>query len=181
MASPGSVDTGRPGAEPAREGETDAASHRSAPAGQGLHWQELRIGQRFRTFGRTVTEHDLMAFVTLCGMQEPLFVDATHPGALGARPVPAALTHALVEGMLLRGMVHGTGLALLETHIHPLAPVRVGDTIAAMVEVTDVRPTSRGGRAVVTSAVRVANQRGEAVMDYSVKRLLAGQQGEDQA
>jgi 3-hydroxybutyryl-CoA dehydratase len=146
--------------------------------GRGLFWQQLRPGQRFRTFGRTVTEHDLMGFVALTGMQEPLFVDATHAGALGARPVPAALTHALIEGMLLRGMVHGTGLALLETHIRPLAPVRVGDTIRATVEVTEIRPTSRGGRAVVISAVRVANQRGEAVMDYSVTRLLAGQQGE---
>jgi acyl dehydratase len=145
--------------------------------GQGLYWQQLRPGQRFRSFGRTVTEHDLMGFVALTGMQEPLFVDATHPGALGARPVPAALTHALIEGMILRGMVHGTGLALLETHIRPLAPVRVGDTISAEVEVTAVRPTSRGGRAVVVAAVRVANQHGSIVMDYTVTRLLAGLQG----
>ena len=147
--------------------------------GLGLYWQQLAVGQRFRSFGRTVTEHDLMGFVALTGMQEPLFVDATHAGALGARPVPAALTHALVEGMLLRGMVHGTGLALLETHIRPKAPVRVGDTISAEVEVTGVRPTSRGGRAVVACAVRVANQRGEAVMDYDVTRLLAGLPGEN--
>ena len=147
--------------------------------GLGLYWQQLAVGQRFRSFGRTVTEHDLMGFVALTGMQEPLFVDATHAGALGARPVPAALTHALIEGMLLRGMVHGTGLALLETHIRPKAPVRVGDTISAEVEVTAVRPTSRGGRAVVACAVRVANQRGEAVMDYDVTRLLAGLPGEN--
>jgi 3-hydroxybutyryl-CoA dehydratase len=160
-------------------GIPDAAAD-PAPAllGQGYHWQQLRPGQRFRTFGRTVTEHDLMGFVALTGMQEPLFVDTTHAGALGHRPVPAALTHALIEGMLLRGMVHGTGLALLETCIHPLAPVRVGDTITAVVEVTGIRPTSRGGRAVVASAVRVVNQRGEAVMNYEVTRLLAGAGGE---
>lgn len=150
--------------------------------GLGLYWQQLAPRQRFRSFGRTVTEHDLMGFVALTGMQEPLFVDATHAGALGfpgqPRPVPAALTHALVEGMLLRGMVHGTGLALLETSIRPKAPVRVGDTVSAEVTVTSVRPTSRGGRAVVVCAVLVANQRGEAVMDYDVTRLLAGLPGE---
>ena len=148
--------------------------------GQGLYWQQLAVGQRFRSFGRTVTESDLMGFVALTGMQEPLFVDATYPGALGPRPVPAALTHALAEGMVLRGMAQGTGLALLELTIRPLAPVRVGDTIRAVVEVTEVRPTSRHGRAVVGCAVRVSNQRGEAVMDYDVKRLLAGQPGDDQ-
>ena len=94
--------------------------------------------------------------------------------------MPAALTHALIEGMLLRGMVHGTGLALLETHIRPLAPVRVGDTIGAKVEVTGVRPTSRGGRAVVATEMRVANQRGETVMDYTVEGCWPGA-GRDQA
>lgn len=151
--------------------------------GRGFRWQDLREGQRFRTTRRTVTESDLMGFVALTGMQEPLFVDATHHGAMGHRPVPAALTHALVEGMLLRGMVHGTGLALLETHLRALAPVRVGDTLSAEVTVAAIRPTSRGDRAVVTSAVRVLNADGAAVMEYTVKRLLAGRapDGEENA
>ena len=142
--------------------------------GQGFHWQELTVGDRFRTFGRTVTEPDLMGFVALTGMQEPLFVDITHAGALGARPVPGVLTYALIEGLLLRGMLHGTGLAMLDTQMRPLAPVRVGDTIHAEVEVTEVRPTSKGNRAVVESAVRVLNQHGTPVLEYTVKRLLAG-------
>lgn len=142
--------------------------------GQGFHWQDLAVGQRFRSFRRTVTEADLIGFVGVTGMQEPLFVDATLDGALGPRPVPAALTHALIEGMVLAGMAHGTGLALLETHIRAKAPVRVGDTIGAEVAVTALRPTSTGNRAVVTSEVTVNNQRGETVMDYTVKRLLAG-------
>ena len=142
--------------------------------GQGFHWQDLQPGQRFRTFRRTVTEADLIGFVALTGMQEPLFVDATLEGALGPRPVPAALTHALIEGMVLAGMAHGTGLALLETHIHARAPVRVGDTIDAAVTVAAVRPTSAGGRGVVTSDIAVMNQKGETVMDYRAVRLMAG-------
>ncbi len=142
--------------------------------GQGFFWQDLAVGQRFRTFRRTVTEADLIGFIGVTGMQEPLFVDATLAGALGPRPVPAALTHALIEGIVLAGMAHGTGLALLETHIHARAPVRVGDTIGAEVVVTGLRPTSAGNRAVVTSEIIIKNQRGETVMDYTVKRLLAG-------
>ena len=99
-------------------------------------------------------------------------------GALGPRPIPAALTYALIEGALLRGMVHGTGLALLESHQRAIAPVRVGDSIEARVTVTEIRPTSRGGRAVVTSAVEVLNQHGARVMEYTVKRLLAGKSEE---
>lgn len=149
-------------------------TNQTAPLGTGFTWRQLEVGQRFRTFGRTVTEHDLMGFVALTGMQEPLFVDATHAGLLGQRPVPGALTHALIEGMVLHGMAHGTGLALLETHIRPLAPVCVGDTVRAEIEVTAIRPTSQGNRAVVRSAVRVLNQRGATVMEYDVTRLVRG-------
>ncbi len=146
--------------------------------GRGFTWQQLQVSQRFRSFGRTVTEADLMGFVALTGMQEPLFVDATHDGLLGPRPVPGALTHALIEGMVLAGMAHGTGLALLETCIRPLAPVCVGDTIRAEIEVTGIRPTSKGGRAVVCSAIRVLNQRGERVMEYEATRLMKGEDEE---
>ena len=96
--------------------------------GCGFHWQELREGQRFRTYRRTVTETDLAAFVSATGMLEPVFVDATHEGAMGVRPVPAALTWSLIEGILLRTMLHGTGLALLQASQRALLPVRVGDT-----------------------------------------------------
>jgi acyl dehydratase len=142
--------------------------------GRGMNWQALSPGQRFHTHRRTITEHDLMGFVALTGMQEPLFVDATLAGPLGARPVPGALTHALVEGMVLRGMAHGTGLALLETHIRPRAPVQVGDSIDAVVTITASRPTAQGGRGIVTAAIAVHNQKGEKVMDYEVTRLMAG-------
>ncbi len=145
--------------------------------GQGFHWQDLQVGQRFRSFRRTITETDLVTFVSVTGMLEPLFVDATHQGAIGGRPVPAALTYALIEGILLRTMLHGTGLALLEVTQRALAPVRVGDTIGADVVVTEIRPTSRAGRAVVTSDVRVMNQHGDCVMEYTVKRLVAGRPG----
>ena len=52
----------------------------------------------------------------------------------------------------------------------------VGDTIEACVEVTDIRPTSKHGRAVVTSRIDVYNQHGKPVMTYVATRLLAGKQ-----
>ena len=52
--------------------------------------------------------------------------------------------------------------------------MRVGDTIHATVEVTGVRPTSKGNRAIVDSQIDVFNQRGEAVLTYTARRMLAG-------
>jgi acyl dehydratase len=146
--------------------------------GQGFYWQDLQVGQRFRTFRRTVTEADLVNFIGATGMLEAIFIDAHHEGgAIAGRPVPAVLTYSLIEGLLLQSMIQGTGLASLELHKKVLAPVLVGDTVEAVVEITGLRPTSRSGRAVVASRVDVSNQRGEAVMTYDVTRLLAGRPG----
>ncbi len=146
-----------------------------ARMGQGFFWQDLHIGQQLRTFRRTVTEADLVGFINATGMLEAIFIDAHHEGAaIQGRPVPGALTYALIEGFILQSMIQGTGLAMLELHQKILAPVRVGDSIEALVEVTGIRPTSRGNRAIVTSCIDVRNQRGETVMEYTAVRLLAG-------
>lgn len=143
--------------------------------GQGLYWQDLQQGQRWRTFRRTVTEADLVNFIGATGMLEAIFIEDGYEGAaMRGRAVPGALTYTLIEGFILQSMIQGTGLAMLELHQKILAPVLVGDGIDALVEVTGVRPTSKGNRAVVTSRITVFNQRREPVMEYTAVRLLAG-------
>ena len=145
--------------------------------GLGFTWEELSPGQKFRTLNRTITEADLMMFVGVTGMVEVIFTDQTfgaEKGAIQGRFVPAALTYSLIEGLLCQSMIQGTGLAMLELHQKILAPVLVGDTIEAQIEVTGIRPTSKSGRAVVDSRIDVFNQRGVLVMTYTATRLLAG-------
>jgi len=148
-----------------------------APAqlGQGYYWQDLQVGQRFRTFRRTITETDIVNFISVTGMLETIFIDTTYDqGAIRGRPAPGGLTYGLIEGLLMQGMVQGTGLALLEVHKKMLAPVVAGDTVWANVEVTGIRPTSKHNRAVVASSVEVRNQHDQLVMTYTATRLLAG-------
>ena len=150
---------------------------RAAPRliGQGAHWQDLSVGQRFRTLRRTVTETDLVNFISVTGMLEAIFIDAHYEhGAMRGRPVPAALTMGLIEGLLFQSLIQGTGLALLELTLKALKPVEVGDSVSAVVEIAELVPTSKGNRAVVTSDIDVVNQHGTAVLHYRVKRLLSG-------
>jgi 3-hydroxybutyryl-CoA dehydratase len=143
--------------------------------GQGAHWQDLAVGQRFQTLRRTVTETDLINFISVTGMLEAIFIDATFEGAaMAGRAVPAALTQGLIEGLLFQTMIQGTGLALLELSLRAHKPVLVGDTIWALVTVTGIKPTSKNNRAVIDSKVEVFNTRSELVLSYDVKRLLAG-------
>ena len=143
--------------------------------GQGFFFQDLQVGQQFRTYRRTVTETDLVNFISVTGMLEMIFIDGEGAaGAIGGRPVPGALTYTLIEGFILQTMIQGTGLAMLELVQKIHAPVRVGDRIEAVVEVTGIRPTSKGNRAIVDSSIEVFNQHGTAVLHYTARRMLAG-------
>jgi acyl dehydratase len=156
--------------------KTDTASP-MARLGQGYFWQDLQVGQRFRTFARTITETDLVNFISCTGMLEAIFIEEGYEGgAMRGRPVPGALTYTLIEGFILQSMIQGTGLAMLELQQKILHPVCVGDTIHAQITVTDLRPTSKHNRAVVSSDIAVLNQHGVCVMTYTAKRLLAGRE-----
>lgn len=144
--------------------------------GAGFTWQELAIGQKFKTFRRTITETDIVNFISVTGMLEAIFVDVTFSkGAMQGRPAPGALTYTLIEGMVLQGMAQNTGLALLEVHKKILLPVHAGDTVWAEIEVTGIRPTSKNNRAIITSRIDVKNQHGNDVMTYTAVRMMAGE------
>jgi|SRR5690606_25691875 len=147
--------------------------------GRGFYWQELEVGQRFQTFRRTITEADIVNFINATGMLEVIFIDTTFEhGAIKGRPVPGILTYGIIEGFIMQTMIQGTGLAMLELQQKILAPVVAGDTVWAEIEVTDIRPTSKNNRAIVTSRIDVKNQHGADVMTYTAVRMLAGKPDE---
>lgn len=150
--------------------------------GEGFHWDELSVGDRFRTFGRTITESDIVSFVTSVGMLEALFLDAEYRNfrsAIGGRPAPAALVYALAEGMALNATGQGTGLAFLHMELNVEAPVMEGDTIHVEIEVTEIRSTKKHNRGLVRTTNRIVNQRGETVITYTPLRLMAGRSRSD--
>ena len=71
---------------------TAADSSAAIQLGQGYYWQDIHAGQCFRTIRRTVTETDLVNFISVTGMLEAIFIDAEFEGAaMRGRAVPAAL------------------------------------------------------------------------------------------
>ena len=145
--------------------------------GEGFHWDELTVGDSFRTFGRTITETDIVNFVSSVGMLESLFLDAEYRAAHAAidgRPAPAALIYALAEGLVLNATAQGTGLAFLHMELNVEGPVMQGDTIHVEIEVTEVRPAKKNNRGLGRTRNRIVNQRGETVITYTPLRLMAG-------
>lgn len=155
--------------------ETDLRSHTQ----RGQTWQKMTVGSRLLTSARTITETDLVNFVTNLGFTEPLFMDARHaaeanPGYTG-RLVPGALVFCLAEGLVMQqNVLNGTGVAFMQAELNVRLPVFVGDTIDCLVEVTESRPTSSGENGVVTTRNTVRNQRGEDVLEYTPVRLIKG-------
>jgi acyl dehydratase len=89
--------------------------------------------------------------------------------------VPGALTYCVAEGLVIQTHVlHGTGIAFLGMQLDVKQPVFVGDTLSAIVEVTESRPASTGHRGVVRTTVSVRNQDDEEVLVYTPVRLIRG-------
>lgn len=145
--------------------------------GIGFYWNDLKVGEQFRTLNRTITEADIVQFIGVTGMVETLFTDlsfADSHGAIKGRVSPAALVYTIIEGLLCQATMQTTGLALLEVEKKVLAPVFAGDTVHAEVEVTGIRATSKGNRGIVTTQNNVLNQKGEMVITYRAVRMMAG-------
>jgi 3-hydroxybutyryl-CoA dehydratase len=149
--------------------------------GIGFYWNDLKVGEKFKTLNRTVTEADLVNFIGVTGMVETLFTDLSfheEHSVIKGRVVPAACVYSMIEGLLVQSTMQTTGLALLEVEKKVLKPVFAGDTVHAEVEVTAIRPTSKGNRGIVTTQNNVVNQRGEIVITYRAVRMMAGRPAE---
>ena len=143
---------------------------------RGLTYEEHAVGATYQTLGRTVSEADICAFVNLCGFNEPLFMDMEYvakESVFKRRAAPGAMTFALSEGLIMQtGLIHGTGMSYLGGEIRIVSPVLEGDTLRVGVTITDKRETKKLDRGIVTYRHEVTNQRGEVVLEATVKRMI---------
>ena len=64
--------------------------HVMKTVGIGFYWDDLEVGQKFRTLNRTITEPDIVNFIGVTGMVETLFTDLSfgaHGGGVMGGPV----------------------------------------------------------------------------------------------
>jgi len=146
--------------------------------GLGFCWQDLTVGRKFQTVGRTVFEADVVNFICVSGQQEVLFNNvefiANH-SAIKGRVAPGALVFAFAEGLLVQSTMQGTGFAFLHMELDIKAPVLVGDTIHVECEVLECRESkSRPGLGIARTRNLIVNQRGETVQVYTPLRLVKG-------
>ena len=142
--------------------------------GIGLYFEDFKLGQRFKTLGRSIFEADLMTFIGVTGMQEVLFnnLDYIENESLqGKRIVPGLMAMGIAEGLVLGTTLQKTGIAFLNMTMDIKGAVCIGDTIHVELEVIELKASSKGGRGLVRTRNSVVNQRGEVVMEYTPLRM----------
>lgn len=153
---------------------TSDGNQRGVLLGMGWYYEQLPVGFRFRTKGRTITEVDLGAFINLTWFTEDLFVntEAGHGRTLKGRVVPAMMLYCFAEGLVCPS-IEFTGQAFLGSDIDVKAPTVVGDTIHIECAVIEARKAAKGNRGLIRTQNDVVNQRGERVLVYRPLRLVA--------
>lgn len=126
-----------------------------------MRFEELSLGQSAE-FGKTISSEDVALFAQITGDFNPVHLDEAEAAKslFGGRIAHGMLTAGLISAALA-GKLPGPGSVYLSQTLRFTAPVRIGDTITARVEVIEMIVPKR--RVRLSTVCR--NQNGEKVVD----------------
>lgn len=135
---------------------------------EGYRFEELQPGMAAER-SKTVTEADVTLFAGVTGDFNPAHVDeeAARRGRFGGRIAHGMLTAGLLSAVM-GTRLPGPGCIYVGQTLRFTRPVRIGDTVTARVEVTELRPDDR--RVVLATTCR--NQDGETVLEGEAEVLV---------
>lgn len=142
---------------------------------RGRYFEEFEVGQSLMTAGRTITESDIVSFAGLSGDYNQLHVDAVYAaaGEFGERVAHGLLIVSVATGLIVQtGLMEGTVLAFRELDWKFSLPVMIGETIRAMVEISEVKALPRLGGGSIVAKVSVLNQDDRVVQRGNVVLLV---------
>jgi len=142
------------------------------------YFDDFEVGDVHETMGRTVTEADVVNFVTFGGIFEEIFINAEYAknnSLFRGRVAPVLLTLVFAEGLYVQtGHTHKGRAFLGLEELRMTAPVFCGDTIHVEVAVESARRSQgRPNDGILAMRHKVLNQNGVVVMSYKTTRMLA--------
>jgi len=147
---------------------------------KGLFFEEFQIGDVVESFGRTITETDVVNFASLSGDWNLIHTDAEYckGNMFGQRVAHGLLILSVASGQAVRlGFMEDTVLAFRELEWKFQKPVFIGDTITLRVTVDETKLMKRLGGGLVTFKMEVVNQGGEICQRGLWKILCQSQEG----
>ena len=131
------------------------------------YFEDYVVGSSHESYGRTVTETDIVAHAGQTGDFYPHHMDAefcaTQP--FGQRMAHGTLILSMAVGMLA-GEVNEESMSYGYDRVRFIRPVHIGDTIRARSEIIALRDHAKQPDrfGMAEERVEVANQRGETVL-----------------
>lgn len=127
----------------------------------GKSIDELKVGER-EEFTKTISESDIYLYAGVTGDLNPAHVDEEYARKtfFKTRIAHGMLVAGLVSGVL-GSRLPGPGTVYLRQEVNFLAPVRIGDTVTASVEIVEILKDAKKVR-LITKCV---NQEGVTVLD----------------
>ncbi len=128
-----------------------------------MKFSELQIGMSAQTT-KTITETDVVLFAGISTDINPVHINEEYAKntVFGGRIAHGILVSGLISATLANKLP-GPGCIYLGQDLKFTAPVRIGDTITATVEVSALREDKK----IVTLTTTCTNQRGDVVITGS--------------
>lgn len=122
----------------------------------GRFFEDLALGQT-ASFGKTVTEADIVLFAAVTGDTNPMHLNAEYAKdtIFGERIAHGMLAAGLIT-KVLGTQLPGPGTIYLSQNLKFRAPVRIGQTVTATVEVVALHPEKH--RATLKTVCTVAGE-----------------------
>jgi 3-hydroxybutyryl-CoA dehydratase len=142
----------------------------------GLYFDDIEIGARMVTRGRTITETDIIQFAGLTGDYNPMHTDAEYmkQSQFGQRIAHGMLTLSYAVGQAYQlGFMERTVLAFRGLEMKFSLPVFIGDTIHVEMTVREKKEARRMGGGWVTLDVKIVNQDNKTVQSGEWIVMLA--------
>jgi acyl dehydratase len=130
---------------------------------------QVSVGQRWRSEGRTLTEHELGLACMLSADWHPIHADSVYAAAstVGQRVFQGGYGILVALGLATRfpsvGQRQALALGIEDWQFR--APLFVGDTIHVEVELAELRRTSDGRRILVKKLIRLVKHHGQVAQE----------------
>lgn len=141
---------------------------------EGCFFEDLSIGQK-ASFGKTITEADIVLFAAVTGDTNPMHLNAEYAkdSIFGERIAHGMLAAGLIT-KVMGTQLPGPGTIYLSQSLRFRKPVRIGDTVTATVEITGLNAEKH--RATLTTVCTVKGEpvlEGEALVAVPSRVALA--------
>src|SRR4029453_251732 len=137
-------------------------------------FEEYELSSARESFGRTITETDIVLHAGQTGDFYPHHMDAEwcKTQEFGQRVAHGPLIFSVAGGMTA-GAVNPVAFSYGYDRLRFIKPVFIGDTISARVTIAEKREHKRPDHGIVVERLEVVNQRGETLLESDHLLLLA--------